>query len=84
MIPVKAAHPEPYPKPSIQKLCLAKVVRRVRIVLRESEWGGNRHAAIPGEGCAIRALNEFLTASPNGSFSKDQKASQHWRRRGKS
>ena len=44
-------------------------------MLRESEWGGKRHAAMPGEGLAIRSLN--------GSFSKDQKVSQHCRSRGR-
>ena len=52
-------------------------------MLRESEWGGKRHAAMPGEGLAIRSLKKFLTASPNGSFSKDQKVSQHCRSRGR-
>ena len=25
-------------------------------MLRESEWGGKRHAAMPGEGLAIRSV----------------------------
>ena len=70
-MPARAAQPEPYLKPSIQKLLGEEVFRRVRIVLRESKWGEKRHAAMLEEELAIRLLKEFLTVSPNGSFSKD-------------
>ena len=43
-------------------------------MLRESEWGGKRHAAMPGEGLAIRSGKELLTASPRREvFSKTKK-----------